>query len=274
MSFLTEPRSRTEVITTAEVERAEGASDQLIGEDILYTRFTGVPPPAILVRNGDTYLTIEKKSNKTNEPFFLEQVFFSDYGYANMPFTQTNYLVFSFPEENINSPTNEKFGERVITFQEYIPDVNDPNYPKVADPNAETYPIYLIRDMIEEDPNEMGIIVLPDIPKKRYAGTWHNFILRTDIPTRELAMADFNEDGIVDVNDRLMLEGCLGYEGNSRYDIASLKDPLAEPNTPNYGLISIGTNPDYIVDSTDKTAFEEMMIADEKRRGVYDPNSE
>ncbi len=123
--------------------------------------------------------------------------------------------------------------------------------------------------MIEEDPNGMGVVLLPDLERKVYAGTWHNFILRTDIPTRELAIADFDGNGIVDADDYSLLEEAIGYEGNSKYDIARRKDPLAEPDTPDYGQTVIGQGGDYIVDELDKTAFNELKIADEKRRGVY-----
>ena len=117
------------------------------------------------------------------------------------------------------------------------------------------------RDLIT-DGNGLGVVALSDIPKKRYAGTWHNFILRTDTNSVPLAMADFNKDGRVDVNDSNELEAAIGYVGNSRYDIAS-----ADANDPN--KLYIGIRPDGKVDANDLAAFNRLRVADEKRRGVY-----
>jgi len=250
-----------------------GASDEPNDSgDIEYVIQGDVTPPylASQVPNSEgeyKYLTTDKRHPDTSAPVFLQQRIHSDYGFARISGGDTNALIFSIPEDTPTNPTNQKFGTKPIKFQEiYRTDPNDPNFYEEGSP-------ILVKDLINQDPNELGVYLLPDLERKIPSGKIEEFKIEF-YPTRELAMADFNEDGIVDVNDRLMLEGYLGYEGTSRYDIASLKDPLAEPNTPNYGLISIGTTPDYIVDSTDKIAFEEMMIADEKRRGVYDPNSE
>ncbi|MBP8911835.1 MAG: hypothetical protein KBI32_10070, partial [Phycisphaerae bacterium] len=208
--------SRSSQITSVELALEDGATEGIKeGEDTLYPRFTGIPPVAILSRIGETYLTADKRPNTSNSNFFLEQVFFSHSGSAYNPWTQENSLVFTFPEEN--GKINEKFPGRILTLQEYVPSINDPNIP---DPNAMTYPVYLIRDLIE-DGNGVGVVNLSDMPKGTiYAGTWHNFILRTDAKTVPLAIADFDSNGRVDSNDVSMLESALGHVGNSKYDIA------------------------------------------------------
>jgi len=176
---------------------------------------------------------------------------------VNIPGGDKNLLVFSFPEDQENG----NFGDRVLTFQEYIPKSNDPNVP---DPNAETYPVYLVRDLIT-DGNGVGTVYLKDLPKKVMSGsTITHAILRTDQPSRELAMADFDRNGMVDVNDANALEATLGFTGNSRYDIAS-----EDPNDPN--ILYIGTRPDKKVDANDTRAFYQLMAQDEARREEETP---
>jgi hypothetical protein len=246
----------------------EGTEEPNDSGDVEYTRWTGVPPPFIVSRVQNKYLKADERGANSKTPLYLSQMFHSDFGFARLGTGDTNALVFSFPDDP-DKPANGRFGERVITFQEYIPDVNNP---EVADPNAETYPVYLIRDMIEQDPNKMGVILLDDLQGKIYAGTWHNWVLRTDAPSREVAVADFDGNRIVDSNDFSLLEESLGYSGNSRYDIAELKNPAAEPNNPDHGHYIFGQGGDKRVDDLDVVAFYNLMEADEKRRGVYDPN--
>lgn len=250
---------------------AEGATEEPNDTlDMEYTRWRGIPPPFIVSKVGDKYLTIDARPPNSETPIDFRQMFHSDTGSARLGSGDTNALVFSFPDPN----NNEKFRDRIITFQEYIPDPNnpnnDPNYPNPKDPNTETYPVYLIRDMIEADPNGQAVILLPDFERRIYAGTLHNFILRTDTPTIPLAIADFNKDGIVDANDYQMLENAIGQTGNSQYDIARLKDPEAEAGSDDYGAILIGHGGDGIVDEIDEQAFLELWAADRKRRGIED----
>ena len=171
-----------------------------------------------------------------------------------------NALVFSFPSDE---GTNNKFGERILTFQEYpldanTPDVNEPNVPSFPDPNSETYPVYLVRELIE-DGNGFGTVLLPNFPRRVNPGTLHNFVLRTDNKSKELAVGDFDGNGRVDVNDCNALETAIGHTGNSVYDIAS-----ADVNDPN--LLYIGIRPDGIVDETDVRAIYQLMESDTKRR--------
>jgi len=54
----------------------------------------------------------------------------------------------------------------------------------------------------------------------------------------------------------------MGYEGNSRYDIAG---------TNSAGKTVIGIAPDYIVDELDRNALLGLKKEDEMDRGVYEP---
>jgi hypothetical protein len=164
-------------------------------------------------------------------------MFYSYVGYATMPYTQTNTLLFSLPEDE---GRNGEFDNRVLTFQEYTPLSTDANMP---DPNSETYPVYLVRNLIA-DGNGVGVVVLPDIPKMRYAGTWHYFILRID----KISLADFNDDRAVDANGYAVVLRDLGKVGNSMGDVASVKD----------AKIVLGI-PDGKVDETDVAAFEQEL---------------
>ncbi|MDI6448087.1 hypothetical protein [Anaerobaca lacustris] len=230
-----------------------------------YTRWIGIPPPFIVSKVGDKYVTTDERGPSSRTPVYINQMFHSDTGSGRIAGGDTNAFVFSFPEDK---GPNERFPGRTITFQEYIP---DPNSPKTPDPNAETYHTYLIRDMIEEDPNGLGVVLLPDLPNRIYAGTLHSFILRTDIPTRALAIADFNGDGQVDLADYELLLEAMGHEGNSRYDIARLKDPEAEAGSDDYGAILIGHGGDGIVDEIDEQAFLDLMDQDTQRRTEPSP---
>ena len=233
------------------------AKEGIDGYDQEYTNFIGIPPPFIVSQVGDKYLTLDSRNTDSKTPVYLEQALFSDYTGPINTGGDTNALVFSFPEDE---GTNNKFGNRILTFQEYIPDANEPNAPasNFPDPNAETYPVYLIRKLIE-DGNGLGVVILPDLERRVYAGTWHNFILKTDMPTGELAVGDFDRNGSVDVNDCNALEGAIGHTGNSVYDIASV-----DPNDPN--VLYIGIRPDKKVDDNDRMAIYQLMDSDKKRR--------
>src|SRR4030042_396612 len=110
-----------------------------------------------------------------------------------------------------------------------------------------------------------------------YAGTLHSFILRTDSPSREVAVGDFNKDGRVDVNDCNALEMAMaytintGHTGNSVYDIASVDPNAADPNDPNSPLLYIGIRPDGVVDGTDVRAIYQLMDKDKQRREAIAP---
>jgi len=207
------------------------------------------------------YLTTDVRSPDTNEPVFFQQRIHSDFGFARISGGDTNALVFSIPEDTTTSGTttngvNKKFGDRVITFQEiYRTDPNDPNF-------YEEGSKVLVRDLIEEDSNGLGVYLLPDLERKIPSGAIHDSRIEF-FPTRALAMADFDRNGRVDANDCSMLEGALGYVGTSMYDIAS-----PDVNDPN--ILYIGTRPDGKVDASDAKAFGILRAQDEERRGVYD----
>jgi hypothetical protein len=237
--------------------------------DVAYTLFSGVLPPFIVSQVGDKYLTVDNRDTSSRSQIFLKQMAYSDYGFSRVSGGDTNALVFSFPaDEGINN----KFGNRILAFQEYIRDANEPNLPtqepnapKVfPDPNAETFPVYLIRELIA-DGNGFGVVTLPNFSTRIYNGTLHSFIIRTDALTKELAVGDFNRDGRVDVNDCNAVERAMAYTvntgnfRNSVYDIAS-----CDVNDPN--VLRIGIDPDGIVNGTDKKAIYQLMEQDKKRR--------
>jgi hypothetical protein len=250
-----------------------GATEGIDSFDQEYTLFSGVPPPFIVSQVGDKYLTVDNRDTKSRSQVFFKQMAYSDYGFSRISGGDTNALVFSFPSDE---GTNHKFGERILTFQEYAPDANapdanEPNSPNASEPNISatsfpepngTYPVYLIRELIE-DGNGLGVVALPNFERRIYNGTLHNFILRTDSSSRELAVGDFNKDGKVDANDCNALTSAMGHAGNSVYDIAS-----ADPNDPN--VLYIGIRPDKKVDECDKKAIYQLMDADKKRREEAD----
>ncbi|MBP7051701.1 MAG: hypothetical protein KBE65_11850 [Phycisphaerae bacterium] len=209
----------------------EEGDDAVDGE---FTDFTGVQVPLLLTKVGVKYLQADARDPSSRTPFYLEQVFYSDWGFARVSGGDTNVLAFSFPMES-----NGVFADRLITFQEYLPGPVDSNVP---DPNAESYPLYDVRQLIA-DGNGVGIVVLPDLPSKMYNGTGHYFVLRTD----KLSVADFNDDRVVDGNDCAVVLRDLGKVGNSMGDMASLKAD---------GTLVVGI-PDGKVDETDVAAFEQ-----------------
>jgi len=190
--------------------------------------------PAIVSRVGDKYLETDARPLKSKTPVYLEQMFPFDPQGAYLG--KTNELLFSFPE-----PANEEFGNRKITFQEYVPGEGDPNIP---DPNAGTFPVYDVRSLIQ-DGNGFGVVVLPDVGETNSVG--HNFILQTNKPS----IIDYNNDGKVDMNDFAIWAQDYKKSGNSQSDIASVDED---------GNLHIGTRPDGNVDNYDLGAFAQEYL--------------
>jgi len=190
--------------------------------------------PAIVSRVGDIYLKKDARPLKSKTPVYLEQMFPFDPQGAYLG--KTNELLFSFPE-----PANEEFGNRKITFQEYVSDEGDPNIP---DPNAGTFPVYDVRSLIQ-DGNGFGVVVLPDVGETNSVG--HNFILQTN----KTSIIDYNNDGKVDMNDFAIWAQDYKKSGNSQSDIASVDED---------GNLHIGTRPDGNVDNYDLGAFAQEYL--------------
>jgi formylglycine-generating enzyme required for sulfatase activity len=209
----------------------EGGND---AADTEFTDFRGVQVPLLLTKVGAKYLQVDARDPSSKTPFYLQQVFYSDVGFARVSGGDTNAISFSFPTEN-----NGAFADRLITLQEYLPSPADGNIP---DPNAQSYPVYDVRQLIA-DGDGIGVVALPDLPNRIYNGTGHYFVVRMD----RVSLVDFNDDRQVDANDYDVLIGELGKIGNSMGDIASLKPD---------GQIVVGI-PDGKVDDTDGIAFEQ-----------------
>jgi len=190
--------------------------------------------PAIVSRVGNKYLETDARPIKSKTPVYLEQMFPFDPQGAYLG--TTNELLFSFPE-----PANEEFGDRKITFQEYVPDEGDQNIP---DPNAGRFPVYDVRALIQ-DGNGFGVVVLPDVGETNSVG--HDFILQTNKPS----IIDYNNDGKVDIKDFAIWAQDYRKIGNSQSDIASVDED---------GNLQVGTRPDRSVDNHDLGAFAQEYL--------------
>ncbi len=221
--------------TTFDLVYTNGAIDGEDSQDVEYKALNEIPPPVVVSRVGDKYFEVDSRGTNSEAPVYLVNALFSDYEGRINTGRDSNTLVFSFPKES------EQFGDRLITFQEYLPSEEDSNIP---DPNAGTFPIYDVKALIE-DGEGFGAVVLPNFERRIYAGTLHDFVIRTD----KESLVDYTNDGRVDLRDYSAWARDFGKVGDSQSDLASV-----DPN----GIMYVGTRPDGRVDYHDLIAFSNL----------------
>ncbi len=146
-----------------------------------------------------------------------------------------NYLSVSLPSTGV-------FGNGLITLQQ------------ISGATHGTYPPYDLRKIIENGSidtsltsinygQRVGTVPLADFVQQKFVFERAYAIL--ELRTDKVSVADYNANGIVDINDYTTWVKDFGVTGSSASDIASLKD----------GQIVVGI-PDGKVDETDRLAFE------------------
>jgi hypothetical protein len=232
-----------------ELIQMPGASDGKDSNDSIYTYMGGTSSKIIshveghpLEEQGE--LDIDAKSEGSFAPFYLEL------GVIGQGAKKGDLITIDSPNQVwLRMPRalskGYDFGNKTITLQQHDSDLSDPN----------TFPVYDVRKEIAYG-NDMGKgyneFVLP-LP---YLGTVGSEIpyayFRVDFDRN---LADFDNNGIVDLKDFAFLASEWGKTGNSFADIA-ISDPAnaiyLSPNTTPYF--------DGVVDLSDLVKFSESWL--------------